>query len=88
MSGFIEDLYYGNIEAQELSSEIGGTLKKKLNTLAKSEEELREKLSAEEKKLFEKYTNSCNEFLSICTADSFISGFRLGAKFTHDVFVK
>ena len=88
MSGFIEDFYYGNIEAQELSSEIGGTLKKKLNTLAKSEEELREKLSAEEKKLFEKYTNSCNEFLSICTADSFISGFRLGAKFTHDVFVK
>lgn len=88
MSGFIEDLYYGNIEAQELSSELGGTLKKKLNTLAKSEEELREKLSSEEKKLFEKYTNSCNEFLSMCTADSFISGFRLGAKFTHDVFVK
>ena len=88
MSGFIEDLYYGNIEAQELSSELGGTLKKKLNTLAKSEEELRKKLSAEEKKLFEKYTNSCNEFLSMCTADSFISGFRLGAKFTHDVFVK
>ena len=82
------DLYYGNIEAQELSTELGGTLKKKLNTLAKSEEELREKLSAEEKKLFEKYTNSCNEFLSMCTADSFISGFRLGAKFTHDVFVK
>ena len=88
MSGFIEDLYYGNIEAQELSSELGGTLKKKLNTLAKSEEELMEKLSAEEKNLFEKYTNSCNEFLSMCTADSFISGFRLGAKFTHDVFVK
>ena len=42
MSGFIEDFYYGNIEAQELSSELGGTLKKKLNTLAKSEEELRE----------------------------------------------
>lgn len=88
MSGFIEDLYYGNIEAQELSLELGGTLKKKLKTLAKSEEELTEKLSAEEKKLFEKYSNSCNEFMSICTADSFISGFRLGAKFTHDVFVK
>ena len=88
MSGFIEDFYYGNIEAQELSSELGSTLKKKLKTLAKSEEEFREKLSAEEKKLFEKYTNSCNEFLSMCTADSFISGFRLGAKFTHDVFIK
>ena len=88
MRSFIEEFYYGNIEAQELSSELGGTLKKKLNALTKSEEELTEKLSAEEKKLFDRYTNSCNEFLSMSTADSFISGFRLGAKFTHDVFVK
>ena len=42
----------------------------------------------EEKKLFQNYTNSYNEFLSMSVADSFISGFRLGAKFTHDVFVK
>ena len=31
MRSFIEEFYYGNIEAQELSSELGGTLKKKLN---------------------------------------------------------
>ena len=42
----------------------------------------------EEKKLLQQYTNSYNEFLSMSVADSFISGFRLGAKFTHDVFVK
>ncbi len=88
MKSFIEEFYYGNIEPQELSSELGSSLKKKLNSLVKNEDEFKEKLSEKEKKLFLKYTNSYNEFLSMSIADSFISGFRLGAKFTHDVFVK
>ena len=88
MKSFIEEFYYGNIEPQELSPELGSTLKKKLNSLVKNEDEFKEKLSEEEKKLFKKYSDSYNEFLSMSVADSFISGFRLGAKFTHDVFVK
>lgn len=88
MKSFIEEFYYGNIEPQELSSEFGSTLKKKLNSLVKNEDEFKEKLSEEEKNLFKKYSDSYNEFLSMSVADSFISGFRLGAKFTHDVFVK
>ena len=88
MKSFIEEFYYGNIDPQELSSELGSSLKKKLNSLVKNEDEFKEKLSEEEKKLFQQYTKSYNEFLSMSVADSFISGFRLGAKFTHDVFVK
>lgn len=88
MKSFIEEFYYGNIDPQEISSEFSTSLKKKLNSLVKSEDEFKEKLSEEEKKLFQDYTNSYNEFLSMSIADSFISGFRLGAKFTHDVFVK
>ncbi len=88
MKSFIEEFYYGNIEPQELSSELGSSLKKKLNLLVKNEDEFKEKLSEKEKKLFQDYTNSYNEFFSMSIADSFISGFRLGAKFTHDVFVK
>lgn len=88
MKSFIEEFYYGNIEPQELSPEFGSSLKKKLNSLVKNEDEFKEKLSEEEKKLFKKYSDSYNEFLSMSVADSFISGFRLGAKFTHDVFVK
>ncbi len=88
MKSFIEEFYYGNIEPQELSSELGSSLKKKLNLLVKNEDEFKEKLSEKEKKLFQDYTNSYNEFLSMSIADSFISGFRLGAKFAHDVFIK
>lgn len=88
MKSFIEEFYYGNIDPQELSSELGSSLKKKLNSLVKNEDEFREKLTDEEKKMFQQYTNSYTEFLNMSIADSFISGFRLGAKFTHDVFVK
>ncbi len=87
MSGFIEDFYYGNIEPQECCSELKNELKKKLRILTEKEEELNSKLSSEEKALFVTYTNTYNDFLTVSITDGFISGFRLGAKFTHDTFV-
>ena len=87
MSNFIEELYYGNIEPQELNSEQSGKLSKKLNALTEKEEQLTVKLTAEDKELFLNYANTYNEFLSLSNSDSFISGFRLGAKFIYDTFV-
>ena len=40
MSNIIEDFYYGNIEPQEVSSELTPKLKKKLSNLAEKEEQL------------------------------------------------
>ena len=88
MSNIIENLFYGNLEPQELSTEITPKLKKKLNELVKKEEELTSKLSEEEKELFLNYVSAYNEFSSISISDGFISGFRLGARFTYDTFVK
>lgn len=87
MSGFIEDFYYGNIEPQECCPELKNELKKKLSILTEKEEELNSKLSGKEKDLFVNYTSKYNDFLTVSIADSFISGFRLGAKFAHDTFV-
>lgn len=87
MSKFIEDFYYGNIEPQECCSELKSDLKKKLISLTEKEEMLNSRLSGKEKDLFVTYTNTYNDFLTISMADSFISGFRLGAKFTLDTFV-
>ena len=87
MSGFIEEFYYGNIEPQERCSELKSELKKKLSVLAEKEETLTSKLNDEEKVLFVSYTSTYNDFLTVSIADGFISGFRLGAKFTHDTFV-
>ena len=88
MSNIIEEFYYGNIEPQELSTEITPKLKKKLSSLVKKEEELTAMLPEKEKELFAKYVLAYNEFSSIGNSDSFISGFRLGAKLTYDTFVK
>ena len=87
MSNIIEEFYYGNIEPQELSTEITPKLKKKLSSLVKKEEELTAMLSEKEKELFAKYVLAYNEFSSIGNSDSFISGFRLGARFTYDTFI-
>ena len=87
MSGFIEDFYYGNIEPQECCSELKSELKKKLSVLAEKEEILMSKLNDEEKVLFVSYTSTYNDFLTVSIADGFISGFRLGAKFTYDTFI-
>ena len=88
MFNFIEQFYYGNIEPQEYSSELTAQRKKKLRELTEKEDELREKLSDETKVAFEDYVATCNAFTSICCADSFMVGFRLGAKFTYDTFVE
>ena len=88
MSSIIEEFYYGNIEPQEVTTEITPKLKKKLSSLAKKEEELSAMLPEKEKELFANYVSTHNEFSSISNSDSFISGFRLGARFAYDTFVK
>ncbi|MBR2875604.1 MAG: hypothetical protein IKC01_00525 [Clostridia bacterium] len=87
MSSIIEEFYYGNIEPQELTTEITPKLKKKLSSLAKKEEELSAMLPEKEKELFVNYALAYNEFSSIGNSDSFITGFRLGARFTYDTFI-
>ncbi|MBQ2846884.1 MAG: hypothetical protein IJE74_01325 [Clostridia bacterium] len=86
MSHFIEDFYYGNIEPQESITELKAEIKKKLDALSQTEEQLTSKLTNEEKELFMKYANQSSEFLCVSNTDSFIAGFRLGAKFTYDTF--
>ena len=71
-----------------MTTEISPKLKKKLSVLAKKEEELSDMLPEKEKELFANYVNAYNEFSSISNSDSFISGFRLGARFAYDTFVK
>ena len=88
MASIIEEFYYGNIEPQELNSELTPKLKKKLNNLAEKEEQLTAKLNGEDKELFQSYVSAYVEFSTTSNADSFISGFRLGAKFTYETFIK
>ena len=88
MSNIIEDFYYGTLEPQEINSELTPKLKKKLSNLAEKEEELTTRLTGEDKELFQNYVSAYIEFSTTSNADSFISGFRLGARFTYETFIK
>lgn len=87
MLSFIEEFYYGNLEPQESTTELNGRLRKSLKVLTATEEQLYAKITDEDKDLFEKYLNQNRDFLCISNADSFISGFRHGAKFAYETFV-
>ncbi len=88
MSNIIEAFYYGNVEPQEVNSELTPKLKKKLSNIAEKEEQLTARLTSEDKELFLNYVSAYVAFSTTSNADSFISGFRLGAKFAYDTFVK
>ena len=45
MSNIIEALYYGNLEPQEVNSELTPKLKKKLGNLAEKEEQITARLT-------------------------------------------
>ena len=88
MFNTIESLYYGNLEPLELNSEYTLKLKKQLKKLAEIEGRLMLQLSDEDRMLFNDYREAYIEFNSTGCADSFINGFRLGAKFAVDMFAE
>ena len=65
----------------------GSFLKKQMAVLSESEAMLTEKLSGDEKKAFLSFVNASDIILGESELDSFIVGFRLGARLIFDTFV-
>ena len=87
MPNFIEEFYYGNIEPQEITTELRAEVRNKLAALSKTEGVLAAKLTDAESELFDTYLKQSGEFLCVSNTDSFIAGFKLGAKFPYNTFV-
>ena len=87
MVNFIEELYYGNIEPQIKRRRESRNYSREMKVLSENEDILLEKLSLEDKKLFLEYVDAWGIVDGESVVDSFITGFRLGAKFTYYVFV-
>lgn len=87
MTGFIRELYYGNIDPQARCIRRGSNADKASALLSKNERILLERLSGEDTQLFLDYVSAQSEMLSICQEDAFTTGFRLGAQLTCDTFV-
>ena len=87
MANFIEELYYGNIEPQNVKSKESKAYSREMKILSENEDILLEKLPEEDKKLFLEYVDAWGIVEGESVVDSFITGFKLGAKFTYDTFV-
>ena len=80
----LEDLYYGNLipnESFRQSSKYG----KALQVLVAQEESLEKTLTDEQKVMFNKLRDCQSNFNAIGESDSFIKGFRLGAKIAVEI---
>ena len=87
MANFIEEFYYGNLDPQARSTKENKAVQKQMEVLMLNEDFLTENLSGESKKKFLAFVNAWGVVNCESNLDSFIMGFRLGAKFTYDTFV-
>lgn len=87
MANFIEEFFYGNLDAQARSTKQNKDIQKQVEILMNNEEKLTAELDKENKKLFLDFANAWSAVNGKSTLDSFIMGFRLGAKFTYDTFI-
>lgn len=87
MKNFIKELYYGNIDPQARGFKNGSYLKKQMTILSESEALLNDRLTGDEKKWFFTFVNASNNILGQSELDSFIVGFRLGARLILDTFM-
>ncbi|MGN1433673.1 MAG: DUF6809 family protein [Ruminococcus sp.] len=87
MKNIIEELFYGNIDPQTRGFKKDSYLQKQISILSICEKALTEKLTGTEKKTFLSFVNASNIVLGESELDSFLVGFRLGARFIYDTFV-
>lgn len=87
MINFIEELFYGNIDPQARGYTKDSNIRKISDKINDIEEQLTNELNKEEKALFLDFVNAHSELSAESSLDSFIVGFRLGAKFVYDTFV-
>ncbi len=87
MANFIEELFYHNIDPQARMVSNGSNLQKQLGLLSDYEEQLTRTLKDDERKLFLGFANAISEVQAESHLDSFIVGFRLGARFVFYTFV-
>ena len=80
----IEELYYGNLDPQNRGYRLKSPVKKASDSLNDLEEKLTEQLADENKTLFLRFCNAYAEFMGESELDTFITGFRLGARFMLD----
>ena len=83
---FIEELYYGNINPNEKKPNRNTQLSQAMELFSTNENELVEKLSKDEKELFNDMVNASDEISACTSVEYFKIGFILGVRMMIDCF--
>lgn len=76
----LEELWYGNINPLEDSTDGNAEVKKLLSLVGRNRDKLCETMTEQQKADLAKYDDSVNEMYGIIEQEVFKYGFRLGAK--------
>ena len=87
MPNILEDLYYGNLSPCQRTVRPDSSVKKLMQKQSELESKLNGSFTEEQQANFEQYLSLCADLFDANCLDSFITGFRLGARFTHEIFV-
>ena len=87
MPNILEDLYYGNLTPCQRAVRPDSRIKKLMQKQSELESKLNGSFTEEQQANFEQYLSLCADLLDANCLDSFITGFRLGARFTHETFI-
>ena len=87
MPNILEDLYYGNLSPCQRAVRPDSHVKKLMQKQSDLESKLNGSFTEEQKATFEKYLGISADLLDANCLDSFITGFRLGARFMHETFI-
>jgi hypothetical protein len=83
----LEDLYYGILSPCQRTVRPDSRVKKLMQKQSDLESKLNESFNEEQRASFERYLSVTADLLDANCLDSFITGFRLGAQFAHEIFV-
>ncbi len=86
MPNFIEELFFGNLDPQRRGYTKNSHIVKVSGNINELEEKLTKRLQGEDKDLFLDFCNAYGELMGDAEVDSFITGFRMGARFAVDTF--
>ena len=81
----LEDLWFDNLEVQDVEIKKGFEQEKVLAESVECEETLRETLNEKQKEQFALCGERRNELLTVFEKEAFIRGFRLGARVAAEV---
>ena len=87
MPNILEDLYYGSLSPSHRAVRPGSCVKKLMQKQSELESKLNGSFTEEQQANFEQYLSVAADLLDANCLDNFITGFRLGARFTHETFL-